>query len=115
MLEMTRYDVTGYLRERAMISDYGGDEVHAVNAEAQTAAQQIYHPRKHATGCAERAAPAVRIEKDKKARAGEIPNFTGISSPYETPEHPEVTIDTTGKSLADSVDYVMAQLEDLLN
>ena len=27
----------------------------------------------------------------------------------------EVTIDTTGKSLADSVDYVMAQLEDLLN
>ena len=51
----------------------------------------------------------------KKARAGEIPNFTGISSPYETPEHPEVTIDTTGKSLADSVDYVMAQLEDLLN
>ena len=42
-------------------------------------------------------------------------NFTGISSPYETPEHPEVTIDTTGKSLADSVDYVMAQLEDLLN
>ena len=44
-----------------------------------------------------------------------VPNFTGISSPYETPEHPEVTIDTTGKSLADSVDYVMAQLEDLLN
>ena len=51
----------------------------------------------------------------KKARAGEIPNFTGISSPYEAPEHPEVTIDTTGKSLADSVDYIMAQLEDLLN
>ena len=51
----------------------------------------------------------------KKARAGEIPNFTGISSPYEAPEHPEVTIDTTGKSLADSVDYVMAQLEEYLD
>ena len=50
----------------------------------------------------------------KKARAGEIPNFTGISSPYEAPEHPEVTIDTTGKSLEDSVDYVMAQLEEKL-
>ena len=50
----------------------------------------------------------------KKARTGEIPNFTGISSPYEAPEHPEVTIDTTGKSLEDSVDYVMAQLEEKL-
>ena len=32
----------------------------------------------------------------------------------EVPEHPEVTIDTTGKSLEDSVDYVMAQLEEKL-
>lgn len=50
----------------------------------------------------------------KKARAGEIPNFTGISSPYEAPEHPEITIDTTGKSLADSVNYIIEQLEDFL-
>lgn len=32
----------------------------------------------------------------KKARAGEIKNFTGIDSPYEAPEDPEVEIDTTG-------------------
>lgn len=50
----------------------------------------------------------------KKARAGEIPNFTGISSPYEAPEHPEITIDTTGKSLADSVNYIIERLEDFL-
>lgn len=50
----------------------------------------------------------------KKARAGEIPNFTGISSPYEAPEHPEIIIDTTGKSLADSVNYIIEQLEDFL-
>ena len=31
----------------------------------------------------------------KKARSGELKNFTGISSPYEAPEHPEVRIDTT--------------------
>jgi len=31
----------------------------------------------------------------KKARAGEVKNFTGINSPYETPEKPELTIDTT--------------------
>ena len=50
----------------------------------------------------------------KKARTGEIPNFTGISSPYEAPEHPEITIDTTGKSLADSVNYIIGQLEAFL-
>lgn len=50
----------------------------------------------------------------KKARAGEIPDFTGISSPYEAPEHPEITIDTTGKSLADSVNYIIEQLENFL-
>ena len=41
----------------------------------------------------------------KKARSGDIPNFSGISSPYEAPENPQVEIDTTGKSLEDSVSY----------
>ncbi|HFD79171.1 MAG TPA: bifunctional sulfate adenylyltransferase/adenylylsulfate kinase [Gammaproteobacteria bacterium] len=31
-----------------------------------------------------------------KARRGEIPEFTGISDPYEVPEHPELRVDTTG-------------------
>jgi bifunctional enzyme CysN/CysC len=31
----------------------------------------------------------------RKARAGEIANFTGISSPYEAPENPQIRIDTT--------------------
>jgi bifunctional enzyme CysN/CysC len=34
-----------------------------------------------------------------KARAGEIPNFTGISSPYEKPENPELVLDTTSLSV----------------
>lgn len=46
----------------------------------------------------------------KKARAGEIPNFTGISSPYEAPEHPDIVIDTTGKNIEDSVNYIMKKL-----
>ena len=33
-----------------------------------------------------------------KARAGEIPEFTGISSPYEEPEDPAVRVDTTGRT-----------------
>ncbi len=45
-----------------------------------------------------------------KARAGEIPNFTGISSPYEPPEHPEVRIDTTALTAEQAADEVIGQL-----
>ena len=50
----------------------------------------------------------------KKARAGEIKNFTGIASPYEVPENPDIVIDTTDKSLAESVDYIINELEKYL-
>jgi len=43
----------------------------------------------------------------KKARAGNIPHFTGIGSPYEAPEHPELVIDTHAQTLAESVDRVI--------
>lgn len=51
----------------------------------------------------------------KKARSGEIPNFTGISSPYEAPEHAEITIDTTGMSLEDAAKYVLEEIEKYVN
>ena len=35
----------------------------------------------------------------KKARKGEIPNFTGIDSPYEVPENPEIIVKTETESL----------------
>ena len=50
----------------------------------------------------------------KKARAGEIPNFSGISSPYEAPVAPDIVIDTTGKTLDETVDYIMGELEKLM-
>ena len=46
----------------------------------------------------------------RKARAGEIPEFTGISSPYEAPEAPDLRVDTGAASLADTV----ASVYDLL-
>jgi adenylylsulfate kinase len=46
-----------------------------------------------------------------KARAGEIKEFTGISSPYEAPETPELRVPTGEQSLEDSVAQVMAELE----
>ena len=50
----------------------------------------------------------------KKARAGEIPHFTGISSPYEEPENAEITVDTDGSvSIEDTVDKIISILKEL--
>ena len=45
-----------------------------------------------------------------KARRGEIKNFTGISAPFEAPEHPVLSIDTSKVSLEDSVMQILAFL-----
>lgn len=47
----------------------------------------------------------------KKARAGGIPSFTGISSPYEAPEHAEVHLKTGEESLEQSVERVLEYLK----
>jgi bifunctional enzyme CysN/CysC len=47
-----------------------------------------------------------------KARAGQLANFTGIESPYEAPDQPEVRIDTTTISAEAAADIVIAQLRD---
>jgi len=47
----------------------------------------------------------------KKARAGEIKEFTGISAPYEEPEHPEVRINTAEQTVAQSAQTVLSYLE----
>jgi adenylyl-sulfate kinase len=58
------------------------------------------------------------VERDvkglyKKAMAGEIENFTGISDPYEAPENPDVTIDSSIESIEESLAKVLARLEEL--
>lgn len=45
-----------------------------------------------------------------KARRGEIPEFTGISSPYEEPADADVRVDTTGRSIEDALDDVLDAL-----
>ena len=47
----------------------------------------------------------------KRARAGEIKNYTGIDSPYEIPENPELIIDTDNQGLEDSVSTILSFLE----
>jgi len=46
----------------------------------------------------------------KKARAGELKNFTGIDSPYEAPEHPELRLDTANHSAEELAEAVVAFL-----
>lgn len=43
----------------------------------------------------------------KKARAGEVKNFTGISSPYEKPSHPDVIIATDQMNVEESIDVLI--------
>jgi sulfate adenylyltransferase len=47
-----------------------------------------------------------------KARAGEIPEFTGISSPYEEPGDAAVRVDTTDRSIEECRDQVLSHLYD---
>lgn len=60
----------------------------------------------------------VLIERDvkglyKKALAGEIKQFTGISDPYESPVAPELTIDSSAESIETSVNKILCHLAEL--
>ena len=48
----------------------------------------------------------------KKVRTGEIPEFTGISAPYEPPENPEIIIDTEDNSVEASVNQILNYLKE---
>jgi adenylylsulfate kinase len=60
----------------------------------------------------------VLIQRDvkglyQKALSGEIPNFTGISDPYEEPLDPEIIVDTAVESAQQSIGKIIAKLEEL--
>ena len=84
------------------IADVGGTAIVAAISpykEAREAARQLIGPDRFLEVFV-KAELETLIERDpkdlyKRAIAGEIPNFTGISDPYEDPENPNVTIDTT--------------------
>jgi len=46
----------------------------------------------------------------KKARSGELKNFTGIDSPYEAPEQPEIRVNTVEMSAEEAADYIIKQI-----
>jgi bifunctional enzyme CysN/CysC len=50
----------------------------------------------------------------KKARSGELKNFTGIDSPYEEPQNAEIRVNTVEMSVDEAADYVIAQILPLI-
>jgi adenylylsulfate kinase len=50
-----------------------------------------------------------------KARKGEIPNFTGISSPYEAPENPSLEINTENTSVENAVEIITEYLKNKIS
>ena len=48
----------------------------------------------------------------KKARAGQIKNFTGLDAPYETPENPDLVVDTEKQTLEQSVQTIKNYLQE---
>lgn len=99
---------TGVLALSSFISPYRADreQARALHEQAGMEFIEIY------VEC-----PLAEAEKRdpkglyKKARAGEIKNFTGISDPYEAPEKAELVLNTAEMSLADEVHAVIGLLE----
>ena len=48
----------------------------------------------------------------RKALAGEIAQFTGVSDPYEAPVDPDVTVDSSRESVSESVEAILARLRE---
>lgn len=95
----------GMLVITAFISPYRADRdrVRAIDADA-------FHEIHVTTGLeeCERRDPKGLY---KKARKGEIADFTGISAPYEAPENPELALITDGKSVEETVTELVAYVE----
>jgi bifunctional enzyme CysN/CysC len=46
----------------------------------------------------------------KKARSGQLKNFTGIDSPYEEPENPEIRVNTVEMTVEEAADYIISRI-----
>lgn len=103
----------------SLVAEHGGIAVAAPIAPFETgrrAARALVEP--HGTFLLVHISTPLEVceARDRKglyarARAGEIPDFTGISSPYEAPTDADVTIDTTDTSVEDAVGQVREALE----
>lgn len=95
----------GFIALTAFISPYRSDRERARRAAAEGTFHEIFVATDLAT-CEARDPKGLY----KKARAGEIDDFTGIDAPYEAPENPEFVVDTSGATVEASVDTLIAYI-----
>ena len=93
----------GFIALIAFISPYRSDRERARRAAADGMFHEVFVNADLAT-CEARDPKGLY----KKARAGEIDDFTGIDAPYEAPEDPEFVVDTSGATVDASVDKLLA-------
>ncbi len=91
--------ISPYREDRERARAAAGDSFHEIHVKADLATCESRDPK----------------GLYKRARLGEIPDFTGISAPYEEPENPELAVDTASLSITDSaaivLDYVARNLQ----
>jgi adenylylsulfate kinase len=91
------------------ISPYAEARARARALVEETAAFVEIHVATSLEVCAERDPKGLYA----KALSGELEHFTGVSDPYEEPQHPELRLDTAGREPAASAASVLARLEEL--
>ncbi|MEL0537105.1 adenylyl-sulfate kinase [Staphylococcus debuckii] len=97
----------GLITLTAFISPYRADRDHVREILEDGEFLEVY-TKASVAACEERDPKQLY----KKARAGEIKNFTGIDAPYEAPEHPEIIVDTEENSVEEAVEQIIRYLED---
>lgn len=95
----------GFIVITAFISPYKEDR-----RRARAAAPEYFHTihiKADVDTCEQRDVKGLY----KKARAGKIPDFTGVSAPYEAPENPELVIDTKAHSIESCAETLLTYVE----
>ncbi len=90
--------ISPYRADRALARRAGGEAFHEIYVKADAAVCERRDPKGHY----------------RKARAGELDDFTGITGDYEEPFEPELVVDTTLLSVDEAVDAVLRYVEDRL-
>jgi adenylylsulfate kinase len=97
----------GVINVTAFISPYRADRDRAREIQKEGDFIEVY-VRASVDACEQRDTKGLYA----KARAGQIPEFTGISAPYEEPARPEVVVDTESQTVEESLAVIVAYLED---
>ena len=90
--------ISPYREDRDIARKAVGDMFHEVHIDADLETCENRDPKGHY----------------KLARAGKIPEYTGVSAPYEVPESPEISIDTQQLSIKECVDRLLGYIDENL-